>query len=82
MAFKVGEMVKLKSGSPTMTVTHVDKNQLVHTAWFTDRGEEKAAHFPAAALEESSRAVDLKALAKDFEKIAKAKRDETRSKRK
>jgi uncharacterized protein YodC (DUF2158 family) len=75
MAFKVGEMVKLKSGSPTMTVTHVDKNQLVHTAWFTDKGQEKAAHFPAAALEESSRPLHLKALAKDLEKIARAKRE-------
>jgi uncharacterized protein YodC (DUF2158 family) len=74
MAFKLGEMVKLKSGGPTMTVTHVDKNQLVHTAWFNDKGEENAAHFPAAELEEENRPVDLKALAKDLEKIAKAKR--------
>jgi len=53
MAFKAGDRVVLKSGGPIMTVTHVDKKpSLVHTTWFTDRGEEIAAHFPPAALEE------------------------------
>jgi uncharacterized protein YodC (DUF2158 family) len=59
MAFKAGDLVVLKSGGPIMTVTHVDKKPLlVHTSWFTDRGVEKAAHFPPAALKEH-RPVDL-----------------------
>ncbi len=59
MAFKVGDKVVLKSGGPIMTVTHVDKKpRLIHTSWFTDRGVEKAAHFPPDALEEH-RPVDL-----------------------
>ena len=63
MAFKVGDMVVLKSGGPIMTVTHVDKKpMLVHTTWFTDRGVERAAHWPPAALEEH-RPVDQDALA-------------------
>jgi uncharacterized protein YodC (DUF2158 family) len=53
MAFKIGDQVKLKSDSPVMTVTAVDKKPiLVHTVWFTDRGIERRAHFPPAALEE------------------------------
>jgi uncharacterized protein YodC (DUF2158 family) len=53
MTFKVGDMVVLKSDSPVMTVTAVDKKPaLVHTVWFTDRGVERRAHFPPSALEE------------------------------
>ena len=74
MAFKVGDMVVLKSGGPIMTVTHVDKKPaLVHTTWFTDRGVERAAHFPPAALEEHQ-PVDQETLEVRFRKGAKSKR--------
>jgi uncharacterized protein YodC (DUF2158 family) len=75
MAFKVGDMVVLKSGGPIMTVTHVDKKPiLVHTSWFTDRAVEKAAHFPPAALEEH-RPVAPETLTVRFKSAPKAKRE-------
>jgi uncharacterized protein YodC (DUF2158 family) len=33
--FKVGDVVRLKSGGPRMTVTHVDQRPYVHCAWIT-----------------------------------------------
>ena len=75
MAFKVGDMVVLKSDSPVMTVTAVDKKPaLVHTVWFTDRGVERRAHFPASALEEH-RPVSPETLTVRLKSVPKAKRE-------
>jgi uncharacterized protein YodC (DUF2158 family) len=75
MVFKVGDMVVLKSGGPIMTVTHVDKKPvLVHTTWFTDRGVERAAHWPPAALEEHH-PVDQETSKVEFKKTAKPRRE-------
>ena len=80
MAFKVGDKVVLKSGGPIMTVTHVDKKpMLVHTAWFTDRGVERGAHFPPAALEEHQ-PVEPKKLTVVFKSPAKARREVAKDK--
>lgn len=54
-AFKIGDIVKLKSDGPRMTVTGVDNiifggTRQVHTAWFTGRKKESAS-FPCDALE-------------------------------
>jgi uncharacterized protein YodC (DUF2158 family) len=47
--FKVGDVVRLKSGSPQMTVTEARDGQ-VWTAWFIG-AESKTGYFPAAAVE-------------------------------
>ena len=53
--FKVGDVVKLKSGGPSMTVTSVESGEneggpAVFCIWFNSKGNEKSGHYPAAAL--------------------------------
>jgi uncharacterized protein YodC (DUF2158 family) len=54
MAFKVGDVVQLKSGGPIMTVTAETKDLQGITrllcAWF-DKNNEKSGVFPEGALE-------------------------------
>jgi uncharacterized protein YodC (DUF2158 family) len=53
--FKVGDVVRLKSGGPPMTVTSIESGEnegghLVFCIWFNSKGNEKSGHYPAAAL--------------------------------
>jgi uncharacterized protein YodC (DUF2158 family) len=56
MAFKVGDTVQLKSGSPRMTVTVVgataDGKEIVECAWF-DGTQRQNDSFPSEALRDS-----------------------------
>jgi uncharacterized protein YodC (DUF2158 family) len=50
-AFKIGESVRLKSGGPTMTVTHIaSAGTEVTCKWFARKKLEEG-KFPALALE-------------------------------
>ncbi|OJX65817.1 DUF2158 domain-containing protein [Magnetospirillum sp. 64-120] len=50
MAFKVGDIVQLKSGGPEMTVVTVDQDgKGVWAAWFAGKKSERS-HFPNEAL--------------------------------
>ena len=49
--FKVGDVVQLKSGGPTMTVTNVAGTDAVSCTWFDNLYQEKNGKFPEAALE-------------------------------
>lgn len=53
--FKPGDIVRLRSGGPTMTVEQVGIDMLsrerVWVNWFTSDGELKHATFPQEALE-------------------------------
>jgi uncharacterized protein YodC (DUF2158 family) len=55
MSFKVGDTVRLKSGSPLMTVINVQPDDTtepnVACAWFSDDEEPHKGQFPLAALE-------------------------------
>jgi uncharacterized protein YodC (DUF2158 family) len=55
MSFKVGDTVRLKSGSPLMTVTNVQPDETsapnVACIWFSDDEEPHKGEFPGAALE-------------------------------
>jgi uncharacterized protein YodC (DUF2158 family) len=55
MSFKVGDTVRLKSGSPLMTVVNVqpdDASELnVACAWFSGDEDPHKGEFPEAALE-------------------------------
>jgi uncharacterized protein YodC (DUF2158 family) len=55
MAFKVGDVVQLKSGGPLMTVTGFgaggDGKQRVNCTWFDKDENEKHGSFPPEALE-------------------------------
>jgi uncharacterized protein YodC (DUF2158 family) len=55
MSFKVGDTVRLKSGSPLMTVINVQPDDTsepnVACAWFSDDEEPHEGQFPVAALE-------------------------------
>jgi uncharacterized protein YodC (DUF2158 family) len=55
MSFKVGDTVRLKSGSPLMTVIKVQPDDAgepnVACAWFSDDAEPRKGEFPRAALE-------------------------------
>jgi uncharacterized protein YodC (DUF2158 family) len=51
--FKVGDVVRLKSGGPNMTVESVGDiygDQRVWCVWF-EKGKREDAHFPPATLE-------------------------------
>lgn len=48
-AFKVDDVVRLKSGGPRMTLTSVDDRGYVRTAWFAGAGKEHG-HFHLDAL--------------------------------
>lgn len=51
MAFKVGDIVQLKSGGPKMTVTDPNGyDEKVHTSWFAGSKHENG-RFPSAALQ-------------------------------
>jgi len=52
--FKVGDIVMLKSGGPTMTISHIDENEYrgavdIRTTWFAGRKNEHG-RFPPEAL--------------------------------
>jgi uncharacterized protein YodC (DUF2158 family) len=49
MKFKIGDVVRLKSGGPAMTVT-ATPDVRVRCSWFSG-ADEKHAYFPAAAVE-------------------------------
>jgi uncharacterized protein YodC (DUF2158 family) len=52
MVFKIGDLVALKSGGPTMTVTRVDNlgiKTIVRCTWFVDNKMEQG-NFPPEAL--------------------------------
>jgi uncharacterized protein YodC (DUF2158 family) len=55
MSFKVGDTVRLKSGSPLMTIIKVQPDDAsepsVACAWFSDDEEPHKGEFPGAALE-------------------------------
>jgi uncharacterized protein YodC (DUF2158 family) len=52
MNWKIGDVVKLKSGGPLMTITHSPDadSRVCSTVWFS--GDKKdTSHFPAESLE-------------------------------
>jgi uncharacterized protein YodC (DUF2158 family) len=55
MSFKVGDVVKLKSGGPLMTITGTSigpgRPTLFTCNWFDKDNREQAASYPAEALE-------------------------------
>ena len=54
MDFSVGDVVELKSGSPKMTVTHIDNSEgpvYVWCRWFSAENKVNAQQFPPAALQ-------------------------------
>jgi uncharacterized protein YodC (DUF2158 family) len=58
MAFKIGDQVQLKSGSPIMTVTSLGKdgqgNPLVICTWFDDRKQNSGGYLAEALKAYSS----------------------------
>lgn len=62
MAFKVGDVVKLKSGGPAMTVTgegsDMNGNPRVNCTWFGKDDLEQNGAFPANALEISAAPIE------------------------
>jgi uncharacterized protein YodC (DUF2158 family) len=54
MAFKVGDVVRLKSGGPRMTVESISKDEMtrgtIWCVWF-DKTDRKSGTFPEDALE-------------------------------
>lgn len=51
MGFMIGDMVKLKSGGPTMTVNNVDLDNYVYCDWFDSHNERHSDKFKADLLE-------------------------------
>ncbi|MBN8609666.1 MAG: DUF2158 domain-containing protein [Deltaproteobacteria bacterium] len=51
MTWKVGDVVRLKSGGPAMTVAVVDKHEQVLCQWFGSGGDFKDRMFVVGTLE-------------------------------
>ena len=51
--FKVGDVVRLKSGGPKMTVIDIngESHSQISVAWFVDDGDLRSTSGPAASLE-------------------------------
>lgn len=49
--FKVGDVVRLKSGGPKMTITAIDEYRQAWVSWFNDELKPQAQAFPQEALE-------------------------------
>lgn len=52
--FQVGDVVRLKSGGPKMTVSMIDNDGLVHVKWFDGEVKVQQNYFASAALEKDS----------------------------
>lgn len=51
-AFKVGDVVRLKSGGPLMTIHYKGSDaQALGVTWFSGSGDVKKGEFPAGCLE-------------------------------
>lgn len=48
--FQVGDVVRLNSDGPWMTVTAVGRDGNIYCTWFPERADVKAFHFPPQAL--------------------------------
>ncbi len=57
MNFKIGDIVRLKSGGPLMTVTGANTEGEVWTCWFDDLKKENKGYYPADALAPDNRHV-------------------------
>ena len=53
--FEKGDVVRLKSGGPKMTVDEVEESQ-VYCVWFDDKNTRKQDRFEAATLEAAASA--------------------------
>lgn len=51
MAFKPGDVVKLKSGGPKMTVAKIDNDGSVDCEWFDEKNIPQVRAFTATSLE-------------------------------
>ncbi|MEB3304956.1 MAG: DUF2158 domain-containing protein [Cyanobacteriota bacterium] len=50
-AFKIGDVVQLKSGGPMMTITSMEEgNDIVHALWF-DGTKKETGSFPIGAIQ-------------------------------
>ena len=49
--YDVGDVVKLKSGGPKMTVEKIDEDEFIHCVWFDEMNVTQSQGFPASALE-------------------------------
>lgn len=47
-SFKEGDVVRLKSGGPKMTVTHVDASRICSCAWFSGAAVHRSEFFAGA----------------------------------
>lgn len=45
-----GDVVRLKSGGPDMTVSSVKDGRMAYCRWFLDNGELKVSQFPLVSL--------------------------------
>jgi len=48
---KIGDVVELKSGGPTMTVSNIDKNGQIYCQWFAgEYDKDREGYFPFGSL--------------------------------
>lgn len=50
MSFKVGDVVRLKSGSPLMTIVSISGSSRIGCKWFVNNTNPEQCEFPSQAL--------------------------------
>lgn len=50
MAFKIGDIVRLRSGSPLMTVVGISGSSRISCKWFVNNMNPEQCEFPSQAL--------------------------------
>lgn len=50
MSFKVGDVVRLKSGSPLMTIVSISGSSRISCKWFVNNMNPEQCEFPSQAL--------------------------------
>lgn len=55
--FKVGDVVKLKSGGPQMTVSETNDAEMLECTWFDSSNELKTAFFKAEVVKEDKKKI-------------------------
>lgn len=53
--FKVGDIVRVKSGSPVMTIVSCNPGNYYNCTWFSTDGKQQCNDFPGDALEISEK---------------------------
>jgi uncharacterized protein YodC (DUF2158 family) len=68
ISFKPGDIVRLKSGGPPMTIAHIDGTE-AYCEWFNDKREVQGRDFQVTSLQPHSLAGESRRVGASFETL-------------